>query len=262
MLNSSTRTGCPGRLLPECDICWTHISMSMRKGSTVKAVLYHTLTYAWFINGFWIGWLDLLTPYTLHTTRYYRQYGPLADLHTLQFTVTHALGFSVFTSRILATDFITVSLSLQITHEVIFSQPNSFLAIILQLPTQFSSSAPSFITRQAGVSKLDSILLNWTLLYNHFVRTTQKTQPLYCWEGLFTAPLHSNGSYSIVASVFIAAGMCLPSCCLAMNVYSDFIIPAFGRHVTIRIKWAELPTLNFKMSHCPYCHVYGGYTWC
>jgi hypothetical protein len=28
----------------------------------------------------------------------------IADLHALQFTVTHALGFSVFTSRILATD--------------------------------------------------------------------------------------------------------------------------------------------------------------
>jgi hypothetical protein len=34
----------------------------------------------------------------------------VADLHTFQFTVTHLLGFSVFTSRILATDFITVSL--------------------------------------------------------------------------------------------------------------------------------------------------------
>jgi hypothetical protein len=28
----------------------------------------------------------------------------IADLHTLEFTVTHALEFSVFTSRILATD--------------------------------------------------------------------------------------------------------------------------------------------------------------
>jgi hypothetical protein len=45
---------------------------------------------------------------------------------------------------------------------------------------------------------------------------------------VFIAPLHSNGSYSI-----IAAGMCLPSHCLAMNVYSDFTIPAFGRRVTI-----------------------------
>jgi hypothetical protein len=34
--------------------------------------------------------------------------GTIADLHTSQFTVTHALGFTVFTSRILATDFKTV----------------------------------------------------------------------------------------------------------------------------------------------------------
>jgi hypothetical protein len=31
-------------------------------------------------------------------------YSAIADLHTLQLTVTHALRFSVFTSRILATD--------------------------------------------------------------------------------------------------------------------------------------------------------------
>jgi hypothetical protein len=49
---------------------------------------------------------------------------------------------------------------------------------------------------------------------------------------MFTAPLHSNGSYYIVAWVFVAAGMCLPSRCLAMNVYSDLNVPAFGRLVT------------------------------
>jgi hypothetical protein len=27
--------------------------------------------------------------------------------------------------------------------------------------------------------------------------------------------------------------MCLPSRCLAVNVYSDFAIPAFERHVTV-----------------------------
>jgi hypothetical protein len=47
----------------------------------------------------------------------------------------------------------------------------------------------------------------------------QKTQPLYYWECLFTAPLHSNGSYSNVACVFVAAEMCLPSRYLALNVY-------------------------------------------
>jgi hypothetical protein len=35
-----------------------------------------------------------------------------------------------------------------------------------------------------------------------------------------------------VACVFVVAGMCLPSCCLALD-NSDFIIPAFGRHVTV-----------------------------
>jgi hypothetical protein len=31
-------------------------------------------------------------------------YSAIADLHTFQFTVAHALGFSVSTSRLLATD--------------------------------------------------------------------------------------------------------------------------------------------------------------
>jgi hypothetical protein len=47
-----------------------------------------------------IGFIDTLyTP--LGTTGNYRA---IADLHTLQFTAAHTLGFSVFTSRYLATD--------------------------------------------------------------------------------------------------------------------------------------------------------------
>jgi hypothetical protein len=75
--------------------------------------------------------------------------------------------------------------------------------------------------------------------YNHFARITQKTQPLYCSERVFTALLHNKGSYSIVACVFIATGMCLPSSCLAIDVSSDFTIPAFGRHVTKKDKTQE-----------------------
>jgi hypothetical protein len=45
----------------------------------------------------WIYW------HRIHSTRDYRQYSAIADLRTLQFSVTHALEFSVFTSRILAT---------------------------------------------------------------------------------------------------------------------------------------------------------------
>jgi hypothetical protein len=34
----------------------------------------------------------------------YNQYSAVADVHNLQFTVPYALGFSVSTSRLLATD--------------------------------------------------------------------------------------------------------------------------------------------------------------
>jgi hypothetical protein len=47
--------------------------------------------------------------------------------YTLCSSPLHALWFSVFTSHILATDL------LQITHEVFFAPPNSFLAISYQL---------------------------------------------------------------------------------------------------------------------------------
>jgi hypothetical protein len=55
-----------------------------------------------------------------------RNYSAVAVLHTSQSAVTDELGSSVFTSPILATDFITVSLLLLNTHEFFFSQPNSF----------------------------------------------------------------------------------------------------------------------------------------
>jgi hypothetical protein len=40
----------------------------------------------------------------IHTFRDYRQYNAITILQNLQFTVTHTLRFSVFISRILATD--------------------------------------------------------------------------------------------------------------------------------------------------------------
>jgi hypothetical protein len=52
---------------------------------------------------------------------------------------------------------------------------------------------------------------------------------------VFTSPLHRNGSSSIVGSVFVAAGMCLPSRCLGRYVCGGSTIPAFGRHVTMQI---------------------------
>jgi hypothetical protein len=48
-----------------------------------------------------IGFINTLY---IHATRDYRQYSSIANLHIFQFTVAQALSFSVFTSRILATD--------------------------------------------------------------------------------------------------------------------------------------------------------------
>jgi hypothetical protein len=46
-------------------------------------------------------------------------------------------------------------------------------------------------------------------------------------------PKTSPNNTPIVACVFIAAGTCLPSRCLAMNVSSSSTIPAFRSHVTV-----------------------------
>jgi hypothetical protein len=54
-------------------------------------------------------WMIGFIALCIFTTRDYRQYSAIADLHTFQFTATHEPGFSVFTSRILATD-LSVSL--------------------------------------------------------------------------------------------------------------------------------------------------------
>jgi hypothetical protein len=48
--------------------------------------------------------IGFIAPYTFAQFGTTGHYSAIAFLHTLQFTVAHALGFSAFTSRILATD--------------------------------------------------------------------------------------------------------------------------------------------------------------
>jgi hypothetical protein len=54
-------------------------------------------------DGFKFGWLDLLA-LCYKLTCSYTQYSGVADLHHLQTTVAHALGFTDSTSRLPATD--------------------------------------------------------------------------------------------------------------------------------------------------------------
>jgi hypothetical protein len=62
---------------------------------------------------------------------------------------------------------------------------------------------------------------------------TVSQQFLHCYRGVFTLPLHRNGSSYIAACVLISAGTCLPSRCPAVNVYSGSAVPVSRRHVTV-----------------------------
>jgi hypothetical protein len=169
--------------------------------------------------GFGLGELDLLTPYShnsgLQAIQRYRW--------STHFTVHRHRRTREKSSLVVSWQRIYNILTITSNHTWSLLFTAQFLSCHYSAiansedSTQFNSSAPKLISWQAGISEFDQ--LSWTLLYNHFARTTQKTQHIYCWEGIFIAPLHSNGSYSIVAYLFVSAGLCLPSCCLAMDVY-------------------------------------------
>jgi hypothetical protein len=82
-----------------------------------------------------IGFIASLYIHALETTG---NYSAVADLRTLQFTVAHTLGFSVFTSRILATDLSQSHCNFK-SH-----MKSSFLAVCSQLPsTAISRTRPN-----------------------------------------------------------------------------------------------------------------------
>jgi hypothetical protein len=92
-------------------------------------------------------------------------------LHKLMSSVYYTLHWSLPGNR-----FITVSLSFQITHEI-FAQPNSFLAIILQLPTPETPSILCCNCQLRNSTDFNDLLCP---VYNSSALTAQKTQPFYC----------------------------------------------------------------------------------
>jgi hypothetical protein len=72
-----------------------------------------------------IGFISTSVISSLHHT----YYNAIADLLNLQFNVTHAIGFSVFTSRLPASNLNTQKLALQIavksSYQFLFSHPGT-----------------------------------------------------------------------------------------------------------------------------------------
>jgi hypothetical protein len=78
--------------------CYDAVTEFMCSKAVLLWLLWKILSR--FRGYYWRG-VDWILDLPLGTTS---NYSAIADIHTLQFTVTHTLGFSVFTSCILTTD--------------------------------------------------------------------------------------------------------------------------------------------------------------
>jgi hypothetical protein len=171
---------------------------------------------------------------TLYTVlRTTDNYSAIADLHTLQSTVIHALGFSVFTSRILATDLQQSHCHFKVhkkssLHPLIPFLPlfcNCQLSSIPLLRCSYPSRLASRYSTWLNSTQLDYILSCWTLLYNHLAENTASIVKEVC---LLTRCLAVD---VLLWCAFASARICLPSPCLAM-----------GMHVTVSFRRPRLNT--------------------
>jgi hypothetical protein len=102
------------------------LGSSERSNEAFNIIVTCNGDYRWyFVSNVWIYW------HLIHTTRHYNTYSAIADLHTLQFTVAHALGFSAFTSRILAKDLSQSHCNFKSHMESSFRLLTHFLIIVL-----------------------------------------------------------------------------------------------------------------------------------
>jgi hypothetical protein len=208
--------------------------------------LFQLNIYIVTCRGAWLmafGLDDCIYWHLIHTTRDYRQCSTAAiSTHFTLHRYTRTSVLSLHKSHP-GNGFITISLSFQIRHGVFFSQPNSFLPIILQLPVPktrlisiplFPGSYPGRLT--SCNSTVRFTLCCWTVPYNHFARTTQKIASIVKKAFLLVRCL---AIVVLLLLALVAAGMCLPSSCLAMGLYvTTCISHSFGvcympSHITL-----------------------------
>jgi hypothetical protein len=72
----------------------------------------------WQVLVWTVAVISTSVSHCLLITPKYRQYSTVSDLHTFQFTVAHALGLTVFTSRLLAMDLNTETIAVSLDHTI------------------------------------------------------------------------------------------------------------------------------------------------
>jgi hypothetical protein len=180
-----------------------------------------------------------------HSARNYKWNNDIADLRSLQFAVTHTLGFSVFTSRILATDLYQFHCNYN-TYKVFKSNDNVQLIRFYLFSIIFNC-------------RLKRLLQFWfQLTWDPRYIASGRSQRKHCfhraWDRRYVASGRSQRKHcfhrypnntSVVACLLVAAGTCLQRRCLAMNMYSGSTLLAFRRHVTIlrTTRWRCFKTL-------------------
>jgi hypothetical protein len=122
-------------------------------------------------NGFWIGWLYLLSLLCTVSLNY-KPSSAIADLHTFQFVVVHALGFSMSTSRLLTTDLNTGTITSN--HYEVFLTLSA--AANSGDSTQFSSDYCSLLLQLISIQLISG---------THGVLSTTNSKSLY--DRRFTA---------------------------------------------------------------------------
>jgi hypothetical protein len=152
----------------------------------------------------------------IYKVRDYRKYSAIAIQHTFRFNVTHALGFSVFTSRILATDISQSHCNFKSYVKSSCRRLISFLAIILQLPipkTRLNSLLYSLLFFfYCSILRCTSSRLLTVYFYKPSARTPRKTS-----SSIVNDALPSNGCAFVACVSF--DGMCLQGRCLAMGIH-------------------------------------------